>query len=179
MKDVKNISEKQIVSIYISCCRIIICCLCTLYLLEVKANCVEYKEEYEKYIESVCKEYFVCPELVEAIIFYESSWTESVVSKNGQCVGLMQINESVHKGRMKHLAVTNLKDGEQNILVGVDYLAELFEKYEDPMLVLDAYNGNLRKESWYLSHTSSYANKVLKLSAELEEKHGKIIRGHG
>ena len=172
--NVRNLSKKQIITNLSRYCRIICCCLCLLYFLEVNANCKEYNPEYEKYIESVCREYFICPELVEAIIFYESSWTESVVSKNGQCVGLMQINEKVHKGRMKHLAVTDLKDGEQNILVGVDYLAELFAKYEDVAMVLDAYNGNLHKEKWYITHTSAYANKVLKLSAELEEKHGKV-----
>lgn len=171
----EKVNKKQHGCSFFRTLGVIICCLYTLYFLEINVSCKEYNPDYEKYIESVCREYFVCPELVEAIIFVESSWTETAT--NHDCIGLMQINGKVHKGRMAHLAVTDLKDGEQNILVGVDYLAELFEKYEDVVMVLDAYNGNLRKESWYLSHTSSYANKVLKLSAELEEKHGKIYGG--
>lgn len=123
-------------------------------------------------IAEIAESYSLCPELVEALIFHESRGIEDVVSKAG-CIGLMQVNPKWHKDRMERLNVTDLKDGKSNVLVGCDYLAELFDTYEDVQMVLDAYNGNLRPESWYESHTSYYAKVILDKSAELEAEHNK------
>lgn len=75
-------------------------------------------------IEEVADEYGVCPELIEAIVFCESSGNPNAVSNYG-CVGLMQISEKHHKERMEALGVTDLTDPRSNILVGTDYLMEL------------------------------------------------------
>ena len=75
---------------------------------------------------------------------------------------------------MQKLGVKNLKDPFDNILVGVDYLRELFERYEDPGMVLMVYNGDSRvKRLRATGELSEYAEWILNRSAELERQHGK------
>lgn len=130
------------------------------------------KENWLDYIEIVCEDKHICPELVEAIIEAESSWNPK--AKNGDCIGLMQVSESWHRDRMARLGVTDLTDPYDNILVGVDYLSELFERYEDVGAVLMKYNGDSRLPEYLeTGEMSEYAEKILTRSAELERMHGK------
>lgn len=95
-------------------------------------------EEWRDYIEIVAGQYGICPELVEAVIERESSWQPDAV--NGTCIGLMQINPEYHMDRMERLGVEDLRDPYDNILVGTDFLAELFRAYGDIYAVLMYYN---------------------------------------
>ena len=132
----------------------------------------EEKESWIDYIEIICQERNICPELVEAIIEAESSWNPK--AQNGDCIGLMQVSESWHQDRMERLGVTDLTEPYDNILVGVDYLSELFERYEDVGAVLMKWNGDSRLTEYIeTGELSEYAEKVLKRSAELERLHGK------
>lgn len=131
----------------------------------------EEKEAWIDYIEIICQERGICPELVEAIIERESGWDPEAV--NGDCIGLMQVSEKWHRERMERLGVTDLTDPYDNILVGVDYLSELSGKYEVG-LALMIYNGDSRAESlWRAGKTSDYATWILERSAQLERLHGK------
>ena len=132
----------------------------------------EEREGWIDYIEIICQDKHICPEMVESIIEAESSWNPK--AQNGDCIGLMQVSESWHKDRMARLGVTDLTDPYDNILAGVDYLSELFEQYEDVGAVLMKWNGD-SKLSEYLEtgELSEYAEKVLERSAELERLHGK------
>ena len=118
--------------------------------------------------------YPVCPELLQAVVFYESSNQQRAVSKYGD-IGYMQINPRWHQDRMDKLGVTDLTDGYSNILVGADLLCELFETYEDPALVLMAYNigEDPALELYDSGRISSYAENILELSEQLERLHGK------
>lgn len=123
--------------------------------------CIDYGEVY-------C----ICPELIMAIIEKESGGQPDV--QNGSCVGLMQISEKWHEDRIKDLGITNLKEEESNILVGCDYLFDLFEEYEDPALVLMIYHGEKDAiKNWEEGHISEYALKILRRASELEKLHGK------
>lgn len=131
----------------------------------------EEKEAWIDYIEIICQEREICPELVEAVIERESNWDPRAV--NGDCIGLMQISEKWHRERMERLGVDDLKDPYDNILVGVDYLAELAGKYEAG-LALMIYNGDSRAgRLWQAGKMSDYASWILERSAELERLHGK------
>ena len=124
-------------------------------------------ESWYSYMEYVCEQKDICPELVQAIIEQESNWYPE--ARNGDCVGLMQISEKWHQYRMERLGVTNLTDPYDNILVGVDYLAELFRRYEDPAMVLMIYNGDSRAWNyWETGEMSEYARKILERAEELE-----------
>jgi len=86
-------------------------------------------------------------------------------TQNGDCTGLMQINHRYHTDRMERLGVSDLYNWQDNIKVGVDYLAELFEKYEDPYLVLMVYNGTSDPvKKWNEGNFSKYAVEVAKLA---------------
>lgn len=126
-----------------------------------------------EYCNEVGEEYGVCPELLEAIIETESSGRADAV--NGSCKGLMQVNESSHKDRMKRLGISNIYDKRGNIIVATDYLLELFEKYEDVGTVLMVYNGtsNAVKRGEQGDYTQ-YAQKIMQRSRELERLHGKL-----
>ena len=82
---------------------------------EAQQQCITYGEEYG-----------ICPELLMAIIEQESSG--KAYAENGSCKGLMQISEKWHKDRMDKLKADIYED---NVLIGTDYLAELFAENED------------------------------------------------
>lgn len=133
------------------------------------------REGWIDYIERVCEERQICPELVEALIETESSWNP--YAQNGTCIGLMQIDQVYHQERMKKLGATDLTDPYENILVGVDFLEELFWEYEDPAAVLMYYNAGRSDRyglgAWEGGSLSDYAERILERSAELERAHGK------
>lgn len=129
-------------------------------------------KEVQNYCEEIGGEYGICPELIEAMIESESSGQAD--AENGSCKGLMQISEKWHIERMERLGVTDIFDEYGNILLGADYLAELFEEYGEASLVLDVYNGNRNAMYNYENGIlSKYAGKILERSAELERLHGK------
>lgn len=130
-------------------------------------------EEVIRYTEIIGEAYGICPELLQALIFYESGNQKTVVSKGGD-IGYMQVNPKWHRDRMDRLGVTDLTDGYENILVGADLLAELAEKYGDIPYVLMKYNGDSRADSYAAAgKMSGYAEKILNLSTRLEKYHEK------
>lgn len=137
-------------------------------------------ESAETYISSECMQYCqeigmaygICPELLEAIMESESSGNPQ--AQNGNCKGLMQINETYHKERMQRLGISDIYDARGNILLAADYLTELFKKYEDIGTVLMVYNGSSDAlERGERADYTAYAQKIIKRSQELERLHGK------
>lgn len=125
------------------------------------AACVEYG-----------KEYGICPELLMAIIERESAGQAD--AENEGCYGLMQISVKWHSDRMERLGVTDIFDERGNILVGTDYLAELFEDYQEAATVLMIYHGEKNAaEKVKNGKISSYAKGILERSEQLEILHGK------
>lgn len=122
--------------------------------------------------EQVGEAYGICPELLQAIAWRESNYQEK--AEGTGCSGLMQVAEHWHRERMEKLQVKDLYNPEGNMLVAADYLAELFEKYEDPGMVLMVYNGDSRAEEYQQTgELSAYAAAILEKSAQLERAHGK------
>lgn len=121
------------------------------------------EELFNQYIRDICATYnnVPDPELVSSIVYYESTYNPNEVT--GSYVGLMQISKRWHADRMQRLGVTDLSDPYSNILVGVDYLSELFSQYKDPKLVLMLYSGNHKTaiERYNRGETTPYVDKVL------------------
>lgn len=127
---------------------------------------------YYEIIEETCEEYQICPELIDSIIYEESRYQPDV--SNGNCIGLGQINKKVHKKRMDKLEVDDLYDPEQNILVMVDLISDLFKEYEDVGMVIDAYRGDLHSTAWYeAGNMTSASKRILQRSEDLEREHEK------
>lgn len=124
-----------------------------------------------EYTERVAEIYPICPELIQAIVFYESS--NQMNARNGLCVGYMQVSEKYHTGRADKLGVS-IYDGYGNILTGTDYLMELIEEYDDVALALMVYHGESDAlEKAERGEISDYATKILDLSSKLERLRGK------
>ena len=130
---------------------------------------VPLSENLQDYIFRVCKSYDIEPEIVIAVIWKESSYRASVMGDNGNAYGLMQIQPRWHKERMKKLGVDDLLDPYQNVLVGIDYLAELYHNNGSMKWALMAYNGgpDYATRKIKAGEISSYASSVLKKAKEL------------
>jgi len=132
----------------------------------------DHQGDWKEYIERLCEDKDILPELVEAMIEKESSWNPAAV--NGNCVGLMQVNKEIHKELIGDLDMTDPYD---NIYVGVTILEELLHKYGEAAPALMFYNAgysdNYGIGAYEDEKLSNYADEILKRAEELERLHGK------
>ena len=99
-----------------------------------------FPEKMQVYTYCVCKQYGVRYDLVVALIEKESGYKFDKIGDDGHSIGYMQIYEECHRDRMERLNVTDLTNPYQNVLVGIDYLSELIERYGTIQDALAAYN---------------------------------------
>lgn len=133
-----------------------------------------FPEKMQVYTYCVCKRYGVRYDLVVALIEKESGYKFDEVGDDGHSIGYMQIYEEWHKDRMERLNVTDLRNPYQNVLVGIDYLSELIERYGTVQDALAAYNygeqgakRNLWKKGIYVYE---YNQTIMNLMKEIEEE---------
>ncbi len=158
---------------------LLIVALTLIPVISVKANTSLSQRQVEEYTVEIGSKYNICPELLQAIIERESNYDPCAV--NGNCIGLMQISKKWHTERMEKLGVSDLTDPYSNILVGTDYLAELFDEAvssgrgDDLYYVLMRYNfkTSTANKRWSEGDYSDYAIEVSERAAELEAEHGK------
>lgn len=116
----------------------------------------------------------VDPALVLAVIEKESGYNPDASGDNGRSQGLMQIWRTFHEKRMEKLGAVNLYDPKDNVLVGIDILAEKLDKYEDVEKALIAYNaGDAGAKKHYFSkgiYSNGYSRAVLKIAEEIRTK---------
>ena len=112
--------------------------------------------------------YGIEPELILAICYTESSYQADV--SNGSCVGIMQVNASVHKDILENKGVTDLYDIQQNMCCGCMVLYNLMEEDDDIYSVLMKYNGDSKGLKRYRNTgvASAYSNKVVELCEKLK-----------
>lgn len=108
---------------------------------------VPLETELQQHIISVCDAYQIDPALVMAIIEKESTYDARKIGDGGDSYGLMQVNAQYHGDRMEKLCISNLKCPYCNVIVGIDYLAELLEEYGDVHKALICYNAG-RTNAW-------------------------------
>lgn len=150
---------------------VVILFLSFIFMPSIRVNAKASEDEIVEFVDEVCDEYDISPYFVRSLIYQESRFDEK--AKNGSHLGLMQINPSFQKERMKKLECSDLLNYKENILVGVDYLYELFEEYEDPSLVLMVYNMGAEKAIKIDSKggMTNYASDILERASELEENY--------
>jgi len=158
-----------VICIYVSCLFRTVSMADELHIVHKDFLDPDIPVEVQQSAEVIGSMYNICPELLESIAWHESKYKAKVKSEDGSCWGIMQVSPRWHKARMQRLGVSKneMLECYPNMLVAADYLHELFEQYEDIQVVLKKYNGDTSKGS------SKYIDDVLKMSAELEEKHGK------
>ena len=130
------------------------------------------EQKIDSYIYEIAASYNLDPYLVQSIVWHESRYNPEAENYDGSCVGLMQVSTYWHRDRAKKLGVTDFYDPKSNILVGCDYLAELFETREDPALVLMMYNGNHSSaiKKYRAGEISGYAKSVLNRQQQLRKE---------
>ena len=130
----------------------------------------EVPEDIQTYSNLCGDEYHICPELLQAIAYYESRFQADAT--NGKCVGLMQVNVKAHAERIEYYGWTeaDMTDPYKNMMVASDYLEELFLEYEDVVICLCFYNGDMKGLNRYKEYDvlPPYAEKILKMSERLE-----------
>ena len=98
-------------------------------------------EDLQDYILEVCHDYGVNHLIVLGMIEKESAFGPNVIGDNGEAFGLMQVQPKWHQERMDRLGVADILDPYQNVLVGVDYFAEMLSYDRGIAWALMAYNG--------------------------------------
>ena len=93
----------------------------------------------QEYLFYLCNGYDIDYSLMMAVIQVESDFDKELVSSTND-YGYMQINKMNHAELTKVLGVTDYLDPEQNMRAGCYIFRKLFEKYQQPNLVLMAYN---------------------------------------
>lgn len=130
---------------------------------------VPLEAELQIYIDALCVNSPIEPEIILAMCERESQYTPDAVGDNGNSIGLLQINPKWHGERMDRLDCPNLLNPYNNVTVALDFLGELYVKYEGAMaLVLMAYNGGCAYAERQ-TEPSDYAVFVLNRAAELRE----------
>lgn len=102
------------------------------------------------------------PAIILAMIWKESTYYCKAVGDGGNSLGLMQVQPRWHSARMEKLGCTDLFDPYQNVVVGIDYLAENLTRYGSIEAALTAYNAGS-----YTGTVTSYAKTVLAMAAEI------------
>lgn len=119
--------------------------------------------ELQLHIIQTCEEHHIDPAIVMAMIWRESGFRADAVGDNGNAFGLMQIWPYWHGGRMERLGCADLLDPYQNVVAGIDYLAECVDRYDgDVAKALVAYN-----QGSYYETITEYALAVLDMAEEL------------
>lgn len=147
----------------------------TTQMIAEKIEVIEYfdvplDKELQDYIFELCEKHNINPALVIAMIEKESNFTASAIGDGGNSLGLMQIQPRWNQDRMDILGCQDLLDPFQNVAVGIDLLAELFDKGNSVEWVLMAYNGGQSYANRKISNgeISNYAQTVLHNSKNLE-----------
>ncbi len=120
----------------------------------------------------ICQQNGVDYALVLAIIEVESGYKWDAYSKEGS-QGYMQVNVKWHEDRMERLNVDNVENPYFNIMVAVDYLAELQGRFDTEAKVLTAYNYGVSgayKHVWNKGLTETEYSKTVQQAKQRIEK---------
>ena len=130
-------------------------------------------EKMQIYTYCLCKQYDVPYALVLAMIEHESGYVFDAVGDGGKSKGYMQIYETCHTDRMERLGADDLMNPYQNVLVGIDFLSYLLDKYGTVQDALAAYNygeNGAREHLWNNGiWVYSYNREIMNRMKEIEE----------
>ena len=134
---------------------------------------VDLEPELQDWIFEYCDNRHISPCLVMAMIEQESECDPNCryTTDTEDSIGLMQIQPRWHSDRMAELCVTDLTDPKLNVIVGVDYLLELFRKNPEVEWVLNAYNGGeaYADRMQEIGIVTDYSLQIMNRAKELEE----------
>lgn len=120
---------------------------------------LEGPDLYRSYIDQICKEYYpdVDPYVALAVMETESNYKPYVRGSSGS-IGLMQWIPKWHAWRMEKFNLNDAWDPYTNIIVGIDFLNELYQK-----------NGVWSDALYGYNHSRAYVSNVLERAEHLRE----------
>lgn len=135
-----------------------------------------FPDVMQKYTYIICNQNGVDYAVVLAMIEVESDYRWDAAGKTDD-VGYMQIVPEWHEDRMERLQADDLLNPFQNVSVGVDFLAELLERYGgDYGKALTAYQyGASGAYKYFFSagvYSSEYAENVLEIADRIRTEMG-------
>ena len=127
---------------------------------------VPLAEDLQLHIIHLCEEPHIDPAIIFGMIYRESNFDASTIGDGGESFGLMQIQPRWHSERMERLGCNDLLDPFQNVAVGIDYLAEMLDRYDgDIHKALVAYNAGAAgaEKHWFSKgeYSSNYSRAVM------------------
>lgn len=144
----------------------------TIYVEPVVYFNVPLDEDLQDHIFAECEKYNINPAIIIAMIERETDFRPHLIGDNGNSYGLMQINKKWHIERMKKLGCDDLLDPYQNVTVGIDYFAELYEYGGTLEWALMGYNGgySYARKKTAKGEVSDYAKGVIERSEYFNEE---------
>lgn len=135
---------------------------------------VPLDEDLQDFIIEAAGQHGIDPAIVLGMIQRETEFDPELIGDSGKSFGLMQIQKRWHEDRMERLGVWDLMNPYQNVAVGIDYLAELLEKYDgDLEMALIGYNsGPTGAYEDYFSngiYSNSYSQTVVANTEKIRE----------
>ena len=123
---------------------------------------VPLSEDLQFHIIKQAEAHGIDPAIIFAMAWKESTYYSKAVGDGGDSIGLLQIQPKWHSARMEKLGCTDLFNPYQNVVVGIDYLAENMNRYGSMEAALTAYNAGS-----YTGTVTNYAHTVLAMAAEI------------
>lgn len=135
---------------------------------------VPLDEDLQDFIIEAAGQHGIDPAIVLGMIQRETEFDPELIGDGGKSFGLMQIQKRWHEDRMERLGVWDLMNPYQNVAVGIDYLAEMLEKYDgDLEMALIGYNsGPTGAYEDYFSkgiYSNSYSQTVVANTEKIRE----------
>jgi soluble lytic murein transglycosylase-like protein len=127
-------------------------------------------DELQKHVERLCKEYEVDAAIIFAMIEAESGCDPNCVGDNGRSYGLMQIMEECHHERCVRLGADNLFNPYQNVLVGIDFFAELMNTGNGIDWALSWYNSGHGEPTAYALQIQNRAEELREASERVQDR---------
>ena len=142
----------------------------TVQIIEQKLYDVPLDADLQQHIINTSEMYGVDPAIIMAMIDTESSFRADAVGDDGRSYGLMQIQVKFHQERMQRLGVSDMLNPYENVLVGIDYLAEQIARGNGIEWALMGYNGGASYANEMSANglISDYAANVLSKAGEIE-----------
>ena len=131
---------------------------------DVKLYDVPLTAEKQLYAVQIAEEFDIPVELIFGVMYVESRYHETSVSRNGKCIGIMQI-ASGHLTKLNSMfGITDLLDYYQNVKAGAYYLSYYYSMYGGDVnktLMCYHYGGGGAKRQWEKGNTEDdYCRKV-------------------
>jgi len=138
------------------------------YQTEIEYIDSKMPESQRQLVHQYAEEYCISEELLQALIFCESSYQMSAVNESSGCYGLAQVNPNVHG--------YSYDTEEKQIQKACEILTEHLKETSDIAYALAAFNGQSNAYSDYLNGTNTedeFVSKVFRIAYDLEVLHGK------